>query len=693
MRNHIAMPFAAGEATLLGSAVASHENRRLALVVVSLLGAAFILTVPAASRPFPVIPAFVPTYNASVMILSLITAVLLYSQYCELKERSLLALVSGYLFMMIMVAAHGISFPGAFGPGHLIGGRQTSVWLWIAWHGLFPLFVAAYALFAQRERRDGKNEARAATHRDTVFAFLGTLALAAALILLTTAGEALLPELMLGHNYRSNFPRLIMSAAWGSHFIALGLLIKSTRGRRVIDLWVGVTLLSATIDLALSGIFVTGRYQLGFYVGRIYELLASSFVLTLLLRQAVRLHGRLARAMVALRASEERLRGLIESVHDYAIFTLDPDGRVMSWNEGARRINGYTTEEIIGRTVECFYTQEDVAAGKPRREMETALETGHSENESWRVRKDGSLFWANEVMTPLKADDGALLGFTKISRDLTERKQLEDALRRSHDDLDQRVRERTLELAATNRQLEGEVQERRAAEERVKILLRQLVTAQEEERRRIARDIHDQMGQQMTALRMSLSTLAFKCDKRTELTEHVRRTEELANDLDRSIDFLTWELRPAGLEHFSLSVALGTLVDGWSGYFQIMAEYFASGVDHLRLPPEAEINLYRLAQEALHNIYKHAEASHVGVMFERHGDLVVLVIEDNGRGFNPEEVRAGQGGTGMGLIGMRERAALAGGKLQVESSPQVGTTIYVQISLRQDGANERKRNE
>jgi diguanylate cyclase (GGDEF)-like protein/PAS domain S-box-containing protein len=134
------------------------------------------------------------------------------------------------------------------------------------------------------------------------------------------------------------------------------------------------------------------------------------------------------RAEAALRASEERLRLLLESVQDYAIFTLDPEGRVTSWNAGAHRIKAYTTEEILGHPVQQFYTAEDVAAGKPAHEMATALRVGRSEDESWRVRQDGSRFWANEIMTPLHADDGTHLGFTKISRDLTARKQAEAQL-------------------------------------------------------------------------------------------------------------------------------------------------------------------------------------------------------------------------------------------------------------------------
>jgi PAS domain S-box-containing protein len=224
----------------------------------------------------------------------------------------------------------------------------------------------------------------------------------------------------------------------------------------------------------------------------------------------------------------------------------------------------------------------------------------------------------------------------------------------------------------------------RNADQSVKKLLKQLITIQEEERRRIARNIHDQMGQQMTALRLSLSSLTAGRDGQDGLIEQARRMQALAEDLDQSIDFLTWELRPAALEHLGLAKALGDLVLGWSERYKVLADFHASGVDSLCLPPDAEINLYRLAQEALHNIFKHAGANMVSVILERRGDQIVLIVEDDGCGFDPVEVSAGQGG-GLGLTSMRERATLVGGKMQVESSLNNGTTIFVYIPLPQPG--------
>lgn len=128
----------------------------------------------------------------------------------------------------------------------------------------------------------------------------------------------------------------------------------------------------------------------------------------------------------ALRQSEERFRLLVDCVKDYAIFMLDPQGYVVSWNSGAARIKGYTREEIVGRHFSTFYVPEEAAAGKPARELAIARQLGHVEDEGWRVRKDGTTFWANVVITAVHDESNRLRGFAKVTRDLTERRQREE---------------------------------------------------------------------------------------------------------------------------------------------------------------------------------------------------------------------------------------------------------------------------
>jgi PAS domain S-box-containing protein len=131
-------------------------------------------------------------------------------------------------------------------------------------------------------------------------------------------------------------------------------------------------------------------------------------------------------AELTLKESEQRFRLIVQSVRDYGIFMLDPKGCVVSWNEGAHRIKGYTAEEIIGRHFSVFYPAEDVASGKPPWELKVAAAEGRFEDESWRVRKDGTLFWANVIITALRDDKGKLIGFAKVTRDLTERRAAQE---------------------------------------------------------------------------------------------------------------------------------------------------------------------------------------------------------------------------------------------------------------------------
>jgi PAS domain S-box-containing protein len=384
----------------------------------------------------------------------------------------------------------------------------------------------------------------------------------------------------------------------------------------------------------------------------------------------------LARQTIA--ESEERLRLTMESVTDYAILTTDAEGRVNSWNVGAERVFGYAAEEIIGRNHAILFTPEDRERGIPEDEMRRAREAGRAEDERWHVSKRGVRFYVSGVTAPLRTG-GVLSGYVKVARDLTERKEWEDALRRAHDELEGRVRERTQELAEANVSLHVEVRERRAAEGRIRSLLGQIVTTQEEERRRISRELHDTLGQQLAALRLSIDVLKLKADKRVGLHGEAERMRSIFDRLNSDIDFLAWELRPAALDELGLDAALHTFVREWSEHFGIAAEYRGHGLDGTRLPPEVETNLYRILQEALQNVYKHAGADHVSVLLECRDGQAVLIVEDNGKGYDPDGEVASGSNKGMGVVNMRERTALVGGSLEIESVPGAGATIYVRV--------------
>ena len=157
--------------------------------------------------------------------------------------------------------------------------------------------------------------------------------------------------------------------------------------------------------------------------------------------------------------SEELFRLLVDQVKDYAIFALNPDGYVVTWNSGAQLLKGYRAEEIIGQHFQRFYSQPDQQAGKPLQLLRQALEHGRVEDEGWRVRKDGSQFWADVVITALVDENGNLRGYAKVTRDLTERRHTEESLKEAKNALEKRIAERNSELNEANASLQERLAE------------------------------------------------------------------------------------------------------------------------------------------------------------------------------------------------------------------------------------------
>ncbi|MGA2658614.1 MAG: ATP-binding protein [Verrucomicrobiota bacterium] len=175
----------------------------------------------------------------------------------------------------------------------------------------------------------------------------------------------------------------------------------------------------------------------------------------------IALHKRKAEARAAREAgealwqSEQRFDLLVESLSDYAVILLDPQGRIVSWNPGAKRITGFGPEEVIGQHCSLFYRPEELVANRPDRLLWTAAHQGRAAEEGWSVRKDGSQFWADTVVSVLRDQQGELAGFARITRDVTERKEAEEEIRKLNASLEHRVRERTVELSAANRELQA----------------------------------------------------------------------------------------------------------------------------------------------------------------------------------------------------------------------------------------------
>jgi signal transduction histidine kinase len=247
------------------------------------------------------------------------------------------------------------------------------------------------------------------------------------------------------------------------------------------------------------------------------------------------------------------------------------------------------------------------------------------------------------------------------------------------EELEERVRERTAELQELTGRLLEEVKARGKAEREVKELLRRVISAQETERFCLARELHDHLGQQLVALKRNLETIKGQAWGREQLYGEVERMEAVVRQLDSDVDYLAWGLRPAALDRLGLAAALEQFTREWSGHARVAADFYAAGFEGVELPPEVGINLYRVAQEALNNVQKHAAARNVSVLLERRDGYALLIVEDDGEGFDYDA--AGGDGGGMGLVNMRERASLIGGTLEIETSPGAGTSLYVRAPI------------
>jgi signal transduction histidine kinase len=212
--------------------------------------------------------------------------------------------------------------------------------------------------------------------------------------------------------------------------------------------------------------------------------------------------------------------------------------------------------------------------------------------------------------------------------------------------------------------------------------LRRLVSSQELERRRIARDLHDQLGQRLTALRLKIASLREATNELPDISTRVQRLQEIAERLDSEVSFLAWELRPSALDDLGMTEAIGAFVSEWSRHYDVAADFRSGMLLDERLPHDTETHLYRITQEALNNIAKHAFANHVTVLLELREQNLILIIEDDGRGFDATEIiKPRESGKGLGLLGMHERASLIGGDVEIESEPGSGTTIYVRVPI------------
>jgi PAS domain S-box-containing protein len=338
-------------------------------------------------------------------------------------------------------------------------------------------------------------------------------------------------------------------------------------------------------------------------------------------------------------AEPRDLVDLINLAYDAIIVRTAAD-RILFWNWGAERLYGWAAEDVIGRNATELW---QTSFPQPIEEIRRALlRNKRWEGELSQLRRDGSRVtvasrWA------LRRGVDRQFKILQINRDITKGREVE--------------------------------------EERVRLLSR-LVQSQEKERRRFSRELHDHFGQQLTALRIGLEALRNPNWERRRLGEHLDELQSLARRLDTDVGFLAWDLRTSTLDNLGLVSAITAFVHEWSKHFGIPADFQTSSLADHRFSPEIETNLYRIAQEALNNVSKHAQANRVDVILDRRNNQLALIVEDDGIGFDPQqEVDQNHAGKGLGLVSMRERALLIGGNMEIESSSGGGTTVYVRVPL------------
>jgi signal transduction histidine kinase len=296
------------------------------------------------------------------------------------------------------------------------------------------------------------------------------------------------------------------------------------------------------------------------------------------------------------------------------------------------------------------------------------------------------------ILGPLRTADGSIGGVVAATLDVTEhvhQRQRVSALHReaeaaraelqgTHAQLETRIAARTAELAETNRALGAEIAERKRAEHNRRELSRRLASAREDEQRRLARDLHDQVGQTLTALTLAVQAARSDATLTAATRERLADAQRLADELAQDVHNLAVRLRPTVLDDLGLQAALAQLLSDFAQRSHVAADFQTAGLEVERLSSEVETVLYRVVQEAITNVARHARASHVTVIVELHAGCAIAVVEDDGVGYDAETTVADKR---LGLVGMRERVQLAGGRLEVESELGRGTTVIARLPV------------
>lgn len=393
------------------------------------------------------------------------------------------------------------------------------------------------------------------------------------------------------------------------------------------------------------------------------------------------------------RRAESKYRMIFEDAIT-GIYETTLDGRYVAANPKLAEMLGYDSPGEMMKSVadlsKNFYVNPERRAEFRRLIEENGNVAGF---ESEIYRRGGATIWITENALAVRGNAGRLVGFQGTTIDITARKKAEAFLREAQAELEKKVAERTAQLAETNEVLRGEIVERqrgedalRASERQLRDLTAYLQSVREEERKYLARELHDELGQQLTALKMDLSWLAEKSAAQNDSAQRTiaEKSKTMIAAVDGAMNAtrrIVSELRPAALDELGLEAAVEWLAQDFQKRTGIVCR-LETDFDERELKQDLTTTMFRIVQECLTNIVRHASATRANISLKKTGNDLLLEVEDDGRGIDATDATAAHS---FGILGMRERALLLGGTVRIEGRDAAqGTRVVVRIPFSND---------
>ena len=634
------------------------QTRRLALIAVLASLAVFAAIAPFAKVQLAPVAAFIPIYESALLLNDLVTAGMLFGHFSILRSRSLLVLACGYLFTALITIPHALTFPGLFSATGLLGaGQQSTAWLYVFWHIGFPVCVIAYARLGRQEQRSPRPLDRPGLA--ILLGIGGALALAGAFAVMATAGHDTLPPILQAGHY-TLAGNITLTTTWVFSAVAIITLWRHSR-HTLLDLWLLVVMVAWLCDIALSAVLNGGRFDVGFYAGRIFGLLAASYVLIVLLLESNKLLARLALAheqalqraaqyagaLDELHFKDEEIHAIVQNIVD-CVLTTDQRGAVLSANPAVLQVFGYAQDDVIGRQLSVLVPELELGS-------HVFLRDGEVEG----LHQDGRHVPLELAMTDFVVHN--MHRYLVVLRDISERKKFVAELRQAQSDAEQANRAKSAFLSNMSHEL------------------------------RTPLNAILGFGQVLTS-----DTLPLTPEKRREFTGHIikagRHLLALINEvLDLAkVESGTLSLSKEPVELAEVLDACRPMVEPLAATRGIRLEFDIAPGFHVHA------DRTRLKQVLL-NLLSNA------VKYNRHGGAVNvsaaslpgrarITIRDEGQGLNPAQLEqlfqpfnrlgreAGEEeGTGIGLVLTKRLVELMGGAIGASSTAGMGCAFWIEL--------------